>query len=129
MVKLGTDDPNEPGTLRDHLRSFALLVIGLGLIYTAHVSNKQAQWDVRSCEQQNAVREEINKRGHILQNFLESAAKTRHATALIQIEQGLKAEAELNLKAARDWEAWAGEIDALELTACEEVLADAGATR
>lgn len=111
--------------MTEHLRTVALVAIGVGLIYSAYVASEQRRWDRHSCEAQNEVRTEINKRGRILRDFLDSAALVRHDTALVQLERGDREEARLNLEVAREWEHWADLIEVLEIAECEELVAEA----
>lgn len=124
MRKLGDEDSTKK-PLADHVRTIAFFAVAAGLVYNAVVAEKQQYWSEYSCTAQNRIHSEINKRGVILRKFLESAAEVRHESALVQLDVGLKDEATINLRVARQWEAWAADIDTLELHRCEEILAEA----
>lgn len=99
----------------------AAALVALVTVLALTSDNVERETVVSSCERVNLLRQEVNRRGDVLREFLVSAAQVRDDTAALQT--GL--EADLNRAAARRWRLLARSITDVPVPDCEKVVESA----
>lgn len=102
---------------KDKLRTFIIIVL-TGLVIGGFINNVEG--NRTSCEENNGSLTQLNIRGEVLHDFLNSAAGVRERQALDQQKQ-FPTNARLNTAAAQTWYKWAQTITPVEIPNCSDL--------